>query len=386
VSGGFDGVYKSTDGGDSWTLYNQGLTALYPRAMQVPSDSLDVIYAALDSSEFYKGTRGGQSWQQLPLSSIESVEIDPITPTRIYAGKSGDPAYVFMSDDAGQTWTSSAPLLRAAAYPECTSVPYTLLTVPEQPGNLLVGVEHDCGPLPHPGNIYRSTDYGEHWQSVYTDTYTAYEMPVDFATHPLTPTIIYAAISNGEDGLLKSSDGGQNWESIGESYEGMAYARSVAIEPAPPYRIFVLTSWRSPYLYVSEDDGLTWSEVTALLHPETVEQLLFTDANPPVLYLYAATRQGGLSRLSIGEEPWEWEQVAGPLGQVPVYALATVTDSDRVILYAGTTGGYVESSGAQALRATNSSGTLVNAGVYRYTTLLASKIYLPTVFQANTPE
>jgi photosystem II stability/assembly factor-like uncharacterized protein len=379
------GVYETSNGGDDWSLANQGLTALYPLQMDVHPDQPGTVYARLNDEEIYQGTRGGASWQRLPISRAASVQVDPITATRIYAGRSGDLAYVAVSDDDGQTWTASAPLPKSEAYYDSWTFPWSLFAVPKQPGTLLVGAQHHCEPLPHPGNLYRSADYGARWERVYTYTYHAYEMPIGFAAHPVTPTTLYAAIPNGEDGLLRSTNAGQTWKRIGESYAGMEFAQSVAVEPDPPYRIFVLTDWQSPHLYVGEDPGRTWTDVVAPPNPPNVGQLLFTDADPPLLY--AAGRQRGLSRLNVDEEPWQWTQAPGVLGQVPVYSLATVTDTDRVFLYAGTTGGRVGETGTEALGAAGldaaADGTLVSAGVYRYTTRRARKLYLPLIIRSS---
>jgi photosystem II stability/assembly factor-like uncharacterized protein len=259
----WEGVYKTTDGGDNWHLANQGLTALYPQQMDVHPGRPGVIYARLNSEDLYKGTQGGGAWQRLSLSRIASVQIDPITPTHIYAGKSGDIPYVYMSDDDGQAWTSSAPLPKSAQYSECYSFPWILLAIPKQPGTLLVGAQHHCDPLPHPANIYRSTDYGEHWQRVYTYTYTAYGPFGELAYDAVTSTIVYAAIPNGEDGLLRSTNSGQNWERAGEGEEGMEFAKNIAVEPVPPYRVFVMTGYPLPYLYFSEDHGMSWTQASS---------------------------------------------------------------------------------------------------------------------------
>ena len=109
--------------------------------------------------------------------------------------------------------------------------------------------------------------------------------------------------------------------------------------------------------------------------------MLCTDDDPSVLY---AATAGGLYRTENGGETW-WTQAAGALGQVPIHSLATVTATDRVILYAGTTGGYVENGTAQELSLTNNDSTLVNAGVYRYTTRRTWELYLPLEFKAYTP-
>jgi hypothetical protein len=98
--------------------------------------------------------------------------------------------------------------------------------------------------------------------------------------------------------------------------------------------------------------------------------------------LYAAGAQGLFRSRDGGQS---WERATGTLGYIPIYSLAAVTTTDRVILYAGTTGGEVESEGAQALRVADNSGTLVNAGVYRYTTRHTWGLYLPLVLKAYTP-
>jgi hypothetical protein len=72
------------------------------------------------------------------------------------------------------------------------------------------------------------------------------------------------------------------------------------------------------------------------------------------------------------------------LGYVPIYSLATLREGERVILYAGTAGGYVEGGAAGALSAVKPEGTLVNAGVYRYTTLRPRWwVYLPLVLRES---
>jgi hypothetical protein len=132
-----------------------------------------------------------------------------------------------------------------------------------------------------------------------------------------------------------------------------------------------------PYsgVYVSDDHGLSWTLATSWLW---AEQILCTDEDPPVLY--AATTDG-LLRSSDGGQSWSW--AAGVLGQVPVYSLATVRDGERMILYAGTTGGYVEGGTSGALSPVNAEGTLVNAGVYRYTALRRWWVYLPLVVRRS---
>ena len=117
--------------------------------------------------------------------------------------------------------------------------------------------------------------------------------------------------------------------------------------------------------------GLTWAQATPWL---VSEEILCTDDTPPVLY---AATGGGLLRSA--NHARSWSPAPDVLGQVPVYSLATVRDDKRVIIYAGTTGGLVMTSTVHTLGQAASSGTLVNAGIYRYTSLRRWRVYLPLV-------
>jgi hypothetical protein len=94
----------------------------------------------------------------------------------------------------------------------------------------------------------------------------------------------------------------------------------------------------------------------------------------------------GLHRSKDGAQTWNgWERAAGSLGRIPVYSLAQVTVDDRVTIYAGTTGGYVENVSTEAHSLAGTSGTLVRAGVYRYTTRSNPRILLPLALKRYAP-
>jgi len=195
----------------------------------------------------------------------------------------------------------------------------------------------------------------------------------DLAYDAQTPTIIYAATEGS--GMLRSTDGGTTWAPMGEGIQALGWVRSIAAEPSPPYRVFASTE--ADGLYVSEDHGLWWAKADASPEGFVINQILCTDDKPSLLYLATSD---GLWRSRDGAQTWAgWERAAGSLGHVPVYSLAQVATDDRIILYAGTTGGYVESTEALALA--SNGDTLVNAGVYRYTTRRNPRFCLPLVLK-----
>ena len=219
----------------------------------------------------------------------------------------------------------------------------------------------------HAGDIYRSEDGGLHWAHVTAGQTIS---PVTAIAHDaLTPTIVYAATGwdHTGSGLLRSGDGGQSWQPIGEEHAALDAVRDLAAEKGAPYRVFALTD--AAGLYVSGDHGDSWSQAAAPLTGFNVEEILFTDEDPSLLYAAVSDHSWygpGLYRSDDGAQ--SWERAAGALGRVGVYSLATATDTGRVFVYAGTTGG--EQRAPQAVEglapqtATAGEG-LVAAGVYR---------------------
>ena len=72
------------------------------------------------------------------------------------------------------------------------------------------------------------------------------------AIDPADPNTIFAGSYYG-DGLFKSTDGGENWQSVNGFRNEIVY--SISFDPENPHTIWVATAY---YIYKSEDGGLTW--------------------------------------------------------------------------------------------------------------------------------
>ena len=380
-----DGVLKSEDGGETYRVTNQGITGLYPLQMATVPGQPDVVYAVLDrQGGIYKGTGGGAAWQFLRLaesklhSRFSVVCVDPFTPTRVYAAGGapshlGNGWWVHISEDGGETWPTYTFVSAPEPYADWNNVaPGVLRAVPARPGTLLAGVGFTRfgTPLLSAGGLYRSTDYGETW--AYIDLGEVISEVTDIAYDREIGTVVYAATGRAGtvtgSGMLRSTDGGQSWQPIGEGIAALDAVWSIAVEPRAPHRVFAMTF--DDGVYLSANHGLTWTQVTPWLYSE---QILYTDEEPPVLY--AASY--GLHRSTDGGQ--SWSLAAGCRLGIIRCSLTTLREGERVILYVGTTGGYVGGSPSGALSQVNAEGNLVNAGVYRYTTLRRWWVYLPLV-------
>ncbi len=104
------GIYKSTDGGQTWVQKFSGLSWVQ-QIVATPGD-FNVLYATVRGVGVYKSTDAGETWAQAssgmsPDGRIE-MAVSPLNTSRLYASVvgslSGNGADLYVSDDAGASW------------------------------------------------------------------------------------------------------------------------------------------------------------------------------------------------------------------------------------------------------------------------------------------
>ena len=100
-------VFRSTDGGTSWSNISQGLPA--PGMLVVDPQTPTTLYVG-SYKGVYRSTDGGMSWQEsivgLPQNSfVTSLVLSPSTPTLLYAVING--YKVYRSDNGGDSWQAT---------------------------------------------------------------------------------------------------------------------------------------------------------------------------------------------------------------------------------------------------------------------------------------
>ena len=110
VYGGFENVWKSTDGGaTSFPISSFGGGFL--DAIKVAPSDPDIIYTS-DNSTLYKTINGGTTWttvsSSLPNNTISSIEIHPQNPDRVWLSFEtySTGTKVYSTDNGGSTWTN----------------------------------------------------------------------------------------------------------------------------------------------------------------------------------------------------------------------------------------------------------------------------------------
>jgi photosystem II stability/assembly factor-like uncharacterized protein len=279
------GVYKSTDEGSSWTISSGDLAGI--RVSALVSDPLtpSTLYAGTGIG-VYKSTDGGNRWTAsitgLSLS-VRALAIDPLTPSTLYAGANG--VTIYKSTDAGSSWTAfNNGLPTSARYREAAQI-FTLAIDPNIPSNLYAGT--------HLG-VYKSTDGGNNWTAISKGLPTdisnsiTYTSPIFIiAIDPLTPSTLYAGTSTG--GVFKSTDGGNSWTTSSSGLQGSTVrVNALAIDPLTPSTLYAGTSGAG--VYKSTDRGASWAAMNNGLGDLFVDTLAVDPLTPSTLY--AGTSNG----------------------------------------------------------------------------------------------
>ena len=313
AGGDGNGMYKSTDAGNTWT--HVGLEAAHRISKMVidPRDPNLVVVAAVgdgnngEAGGIYRTTDGGQTWQKVltpkGTTAVRDLGYDFDMPsvmfaTTIGAGGRGfggpaagrgaaapEPAKLFKSTDEGKTWTE-------------------VTTVPRYPGRISVAVAmHTNGqrvyvvgsPIDNGSGLYRSDDGGATWKHMAgTDTRVAngqgnYQSGV--FVDPGNPDVVYVT----SIALMRSTDGGATFESFKGAPGGEDY-HMMWIDPTNGKRMLVGAD-QGPT--VTLDGGRTWS----LWYPIPIAQVyhVSTDTRYPYSVMGAQQDTGAVLTRSRGD-------------------------------------------------------------------------------------
>jgi len=243
-----DGIYKSTDGGQ--TFRHMGLeNSEHIGDILVDPRSSDVVYAAAQGPLWasggdrglFKTTDGGESWDRILYVSentgIADIVFDPLDPDIIYA----------------------------SSYQRRRHV-----------GILIAG-----GPE---GTIYKTTDAGAHWKEVAHGLPQADIGRIGLEVSPHYPGVVYASVASQDDlsGMFRSDDYGESWTKLSDYHPNdPQYYGELFADPNRPGRVCAVDT----NLHCSTDNGVTWEPFPLRGVHVDHHEIVFDPADPNYMML-----------------------------------------------------------------------------------------------------
>lgn len=283
------GVYKSVDGGSTWTLTSNGLPNDYVYDVAIDPRYPNVMYTAMHQTGVYKSTDSGATWfsvnNDIHYRDARGIEINPVN-SHVYVGMY-DGKGVAYSSDGGSSWT---PISGAMGL----SVFNIALDPVDQRSLYLTGKEglHRCVGSPYPTGSASCTLVAQGGRYVY-------DVSLDVASAAATGQIRKLYIGGVNFGVQKSTDAGTTFASINTGLKCNDIV-SVLDDPFDPSVLYVSSFGRG--IYKSLDDGETWARLDNGITNKNITSLAFRPGDPSVIY--AGTLDAGLYLSENGGTSW----------------------------------------------------------------------------------
>lgn len=301
-----DGIYKTTNGGSTWTKLNQGIgNSTHVAAIAVSPNNSNIILAALASGNWFKGNMANEG--------------------------------IWRSTDAGTTWTKVKSL----------QDPNDIVFHPTDPNR----VYFSCGGGFTTAGVYASTNGGVSWTQTNTGLPTTSSiLRIQIALAVSTPSTLYSFIYTDQADLIskayKSTDNGATWtqisssKNLGGSYDGSTwddqgwYDLTLAVKPSDAnYVLFGnmelhKTTNGSTINVVRNVNGPN-SGTTAWDSPMHVDyhKIVFAPSNSNYVYVGC---DGGIYKSTNGGT--SWTSVNNLISTLQFYRLASHPTNESILL------------------------------------------------------
>ncbi|MDX2035304.1 MAG: Ig-like domain-containing protein [Isosphaeraceae bacterium] len=373
------GVWRTTDGGLDWTPLTDDQASLHMGAIAIAPSNPNIIYAGTgEASAFFgaqrspyvaptvfsgqgilRSTDAGNTWTLVGQSvftrrSISKIVIDPTNANIVYAavGQPGQDGLlgnqgIWKSIDGGASWRNTTVSISSVEA-------YTDLVIdPTNPQVLYMAIgQNNLDPLTFAGSgtrnngIYKTTNGGQTWSRAGNFPGGVSNARTKIAISRSNPRILVASVVDPQnfdlEAMYKTTDGGATWTALQNvpNYLGGQgpYDTALAIDPNNPNRIYA--GGQGTYsagdfsVIVSVDGGLSWSEISGFgrsTGPHPDHHGFDFDANGRLLNV----NDGGIWRL---DDPTPtapvWAALNGDL-QITTFMGIAMDPTDHQIVYGG---------------------------------------------------
>lgn len=293
------GLWKTSTAGQRWENISDGFFELGSvGAVAVAKANSNIVFVGMGEHAprgvmtsygdgVYKSTDAGQTWVHMGLEKtqhISRIVIHPTNPDIVYVAAQGAlfdgtaERGIYKSIDGGKTWkntlfvnklTGASELVIDANYPE---IMYAAMWEHQRKPHMVVSGGVGSG-------LYKSTDGGETWKKIHKGL-PKEKGKMAIAVSPVNSNKLYALVESDSNadkgGLFVSNDAGASWSMIsGDNrlVQRAWYYIEVFADPKDENTVYVL----SANMFRSEDGGTTWEDVE--VHHGDTHDLWINPAN-----------------------------------------------------------------------------------------------------------
>lgn len=262
-AGGLGGLWRSKDGGVTWSPVFDGKPVTSIGAIAVATSDHRVIYVGTGEPNIrndiafgdgvWRSKDGGATWTHVGLdatSQIAQIAVDPHDANTLYVAAVGDPFSpgtsrgIYKSTDGGAHWQhvlALGPRTGASSVvispSDSRNVFAGTWTVQRQPWMLTSGGADD--------GLYHSSDGGTHWKRVAGNGFPpGLTGRIGVAFAPSDPRIVYAVIESKSGVFWRSKDGGSHWQRMSDRHvldQRPYYFSQFTVDPKRPNHVFFMS-------------------------------------------------------------------------------------------------------------------------------------------------